>query len=434
MDRAPAAVEEETGRAPAAPPALELRVLEGPQRGARNALAPGRACVIAAGTAAGADIVLHDEGAASLRVTAGPTQALVEVLHGEVTIGDQTLAAGAHAVWPRWVPLRIGASLVAFGCADDEQWAADAEAPAGAEEAAAPQPLRRRAEVWLGATGAAILLACGGTLWMAHVAAAPRPPGVSSPPRPAIAAPRGDDALEREVAEVFRVNGVTVRANSVAPGHIVVEAAERDGARLRRRKPDRAQPPRAAAAAAAAGRGRPGQAHRLAGAGRPRLHRHRRRRALLRRRAAAHRRPPAGGGRRPGDAGTRRPFIDLELLSPEPQPNLQENTAMTTPYVDPSSVLAAAPLTTGSSSGSGKSASGSGKWFEAMAQAWGEALDRQADIISEKSDIIATGNADSPSAITELTTEALKMGFLSQNAQTSISTGGQAFETLARKG
>ncbi len=100
-------------------------------------------------------------------------------------------------------------------------------------------------------------------------------------------------------------------------------------------------------------------------------------------------------------------------------------------YVDPTSVLAAAPLTTGSTGG--KSSSSSGKWFEAMAQAWGEALDRQADIITEKSDNIGNTGGDSPSAITELTTESLKMGFLSQNAQTSISTGGNAFETLARK-
>ena len=46
---------------------------------------------------------------------------------------------------------------------------------------------------------------------------------------------------------------------------------------------------------------------------------------------------------------------------------------------------------------------------------------------------LANGGGDSPSSITELTTESLKMGFLSQNAQTSISTGGEAFQTLARK-
>lgn len=233
MDRASAALEQELGRAPAAPEALELRVLEGPQRGARNALVPGRACVIAAGLAAGADIVLQDERAASVRVTVDTAQSLVEVMHGEVTIGEQALSAGGHAVWPRHAPMRIGSSVVAFGLAGQAQWTADETAPAAAEEAPAPPPLRRRAEVWLGATGAAILLTCAGTLWLAHVAAGPRAPALAAPVRP-VAAARNDEALEREVAEVFRVNGVTVRAHSSGAGQIVVDATERDADKLAR--------------------------------------------------------------------------------------------------------------------------------------------------------------------------------------------------------
>jgi hypothetical protein len=71
-------------------------------------------------------------------------------------------------------------------------------------------------------------------------------------------------------------------------------------------------------------------------------------------------------------------------------------------------------------------------WFEAMAQAWGDALNKQADVIQQKSDAISGGD-DTPSAVTELTTQSLKMSFLSNNSHTSISTVGQALETMARK-
>ncbi|MEP7280394.1 MAG: hypothetical protein ABI696_00335 [Rubrivivax sp.] len=97
------------------------------------------------------------------------------------------------------------------------------------------------------------------------------------------------------------------------------------------------------------------------------------------------------------------------------------------PYVNPISLVAATPMT------SQKSAQGSGTaWFEAMAQAWGQALDNQAGLIQQKSDAIAGGD-DTPSAVTELTTESLRMSFLANSSHTSISTVGQALETMARK-
>jgi len=99
------------------------------------------------------------------------------------------------------------------------------------------------------------------------------------------------------------------------------------------------------------------------------------------------------------------------------------------PYVNPLSLVAAPPMTTNKNSNT----SGNGTaWFEAMAQAWGQALDNQAGLIQQKSDAIAGGN-DTPSAVTELTTESLRMSFLSNSSHTSISTVGQALETMARK-
>jgi hypothetical protein len=79
----------------------------------------------------------------------------------------------------------------------------------------------------------------------------------------------------------------------------------------------------------------------------------------------------------------------------------------------------------------GKGSSGS-SFYEAMARAWGQALDRQATTIEQQSNAIAAGN-DRPEAITELTAQSLKMGFLSNSAHTSISKVGEGLETMARK-
>jgi type III secretion protein D len=282
--------------------ALELRVLDGPQRGASAPLAAGTSWVLAAGPrthGVDADIVLHEESAAParVRVTAEMAQALIEVLHGEVRLGDQVLGAGAQAVWPRQTPLQIGSSRVAYGLACVDEWKAamaasvacgEARDRAAAASAAGPgmqppartAPLRRRAEVWLAATGAGVLLACLGTFWMARVVAAPRVPQAAPitlaaalrasefASLEALPQPDGrvllqgrlgtfsqrsrldtwlaarqftpaldvkvDEALTREVTEVFRVNGVAVQARLTGPGRVDADAAEPDANRLAR--------------------------------------------------------------------------------------------------------------------------------------------------------------------------------------------------------
>jgi len=285
----------------AAPDALELRVLEGPQGGASAPLAAGRHCVLAAEPrlqGSGADIVLLEEQApARLRVHAAGTQAMIDVLSGEVQLGEQVYAAGAQAVWASGMPLRIGGSVVAFGPAAVAHWptpaagaAAAADTPpegtaaASGEAEPAPRPLLQRAELWLAATGAGVLLACLGTLLMARVIAAPTQ--VASGPATLAAAlkssefagldttvrPDGqvvvhgrlgtlaerarlgrwlaaqpssaqfiaqvdvqvDEAVGRDVAEVFRVNDVPAQARVVGPGQIEAEVVESDPARLSR--------------------------------------------------------------------------------------------------------------------------------------------------------------------------------------------------------
>ncbi|MGQ3096341.1 MAG: hypothetical protein ACT6RP_23030 [Roseateles sp.] len=91
------------------------------------------------------------------------------------------------------------------------------------------------------------------------------------------------------------------------------------------------------------------------------------------------------------------------------------------------SSLAAAPVT-GSSTGK----TGGGSWFEAMADAWGQALDKQASDIEAKSAGMSAGG-DKPADVTELTAMSLKMSFLASSSHTAIATVGSALETMARK-
>ena len=271
--------------------ALELRVFEGPQGGARAPLAAGQACVLAAepdGAGDGADIVLREDKVppARVRVRADLPQASVEVLSGQVELGDKTLAAGEQAAWSMHTPLKIGSSVVAFGRACVDDWSVDpvpettatADAPAAA---AAKVPLRRRAEVWLAGMGACVMLACVGALWMARVAAAP----AVAPAEPALSLPaalragefamleantaadgrttlrgrlptlaqraqldawlagRGftpkvevwvDEAIAHDVTEVFRVNGVSVRTQVAGAGRFAAEAVEPNADKLNR--------------------------------------------------------------------------------------------------------------------------------------------------------------------------------------------------------
>jgi hypothetical protein len=77
--------------------------------------------------------------------------------------------------------------------------------------------------------------------------------------------------------------------------------------------------------------------------------------------------------------------------------------------------------------------SSDGSWFEAMAEAWGEALDRQATRIETMSTEIGDQGNETPSAITRLTAESLKMTFLSNSSHTALSSLGSSLETMARK-
>jgi type III secretion protein D len=294
---------------------LELRILDGPQRGARAAVETGIPFVVGAlrhddDAAASCDIVLNQPGAMDAldspsavraRVTIDRRDALLEVLDGEIELDGRRHAAGKPVAWPIHVPIKLGAATIAFGRANMERWPAsgaaerdpalgaalDAErngahraTPAWAKALARRAPLSRRPEIWLAATGAALLLSCTGSLLAAHRIAAPPPADpkpltallhndgfrsvsatadvdgrielhgrvttqadrshldewltqhhVQPPPRFDV---QVDEEVLRDVVEVFRVNGIPVQAQVAAPGHVEAQAAERDVDRLAR--------------------------------------------------------------------------------------------------------------------------------------------------------------------------------------------------------
>lgn len=71
-------------------------------------------------------------------------------------------------------------------------------------------------------------------------------------------------------------------------------------------------------------------------------------------------------------------------------------------------------------------------WFEAFAGAWGRALDNQANVIVQRSDELSEGT-DSPSQITQLTAESMRMSFMANSSHTSLDSVSKALETMARK-
>lgn len=73
-------------------------------------------------------------------------------------------------------------------------------------------------------------------------------------------------------------------------------------------------------------------------------------------------------------------------------------------------------------------------WYEALASAWGQALDRQANEIEATSNLIGVDGSDRPSDVTKLTAQAQRLSFISNSASSSIDSVGKALETMARKG
>ena len=74
-----------------------------------------------------------------------------------------------------------------------------------------------------------------------------------------------------------------------------------------------------------------------------------------------------------------------------------------------------------------------GTWFEALADSWGQTLDKQATRIEAMSNEVGTNGSDNPSQITKLTAESMRMSFMANSSSSSIDSVGKALETMARK-
>jgi uncharacterized protein YukE len=72
-------------------------------------------------------------------------------------------------------------------------------------------------------------------------------------------------------------------------------------------------------------------------------------------------------------------------------------------------------------------------WYEAMAKAWGQALNQQAHVITELSDQVTNAGQDQPSQITQLTAESMRFSYIATNASTATTSVGEALQTLGRK-
>ncbi|MEM8827144.1 MAG: hypothetical protein AAGD40_09545, partial [Pseudomonadota bacterium] len=77
-------------------------------------------------------------------------------------------------------------------------------------------------------------------------------------------------------------------------------------------------------------------------------------------------------------------------------------------------------------------ANGAASWYEALARAWGGALDNQAAKIETQAATLQEGE-DSPSQITMLTATSLRMSFMAQSSSTSTNSVGESLQTMARK-
>ncbi len=91
------------------------------------------------------------------------------------------------------------------------------------------------------------------------------------------------------------------------------------------------------------------------------------------------------------------------------------------------------PTSSSSDASTSTSSASSDSWFEAIARAWGSALDDQAQKLTDLSSQIQSGGSDKPSLETQLAAELQRMNFLANAEANSVNSLGQALQTMARK-
>jgi type III secretion protein D len=127
-------------------PCLELRVLEGRQRGASLPLAA--AGVLRVGSDWRNDVVLRDaapEAQAELSLVSG--QLTLKAVQGHIRVGPATVAPGESLALETYTAIDVGGARIAVGELGDARWAPLFQPqPATADADTAPQPPRASAE------------------------------------------------------------------------------------------------------------------------------------------------------------------------------------------------------------------------------------------------------------------------------------------------
>ena len=106
---------------------------------------------------------------------------------------------------------------------------------------------------------------------------------------------------------------------------------------------------------------------------------------------------------------------------------------MTTPLNQSTINQLLATTTLTNNSGSTGSSTNGGGFFEALAQAWGKALDEAGQQLSNESQNLNVDGQDTMSNITQLTADSTRMSFLANSSHTSISDAGDAMKAVAQK-
>jgi hypothetical protein len=110
-------------------------------------------------------------------------------------------------------------------------------------------------------------------------------------------------------------------------------------------------------------------------------------------------------------------------------PNSQVTSSSQLRRLSSASALSGASMSLSSS----PSASDTKSWYEAMAKAWGQAPNQQAQVITQVSDQVSSAGNDQPSQVTQLTAESMRFSYLATNASTATTSVGEALQTLGRK-
>jgi hypothetical protein len=241
---------------------LELRVLAGPQAGARAPLARGAAWRVGGGPAGSAapggplpDLLLHSAQGFVLQCSPpADGQVVLQVEGGSASLAGHPLVGGGPHAWPMRAPLVLGEVVLAWGPTAEPEWdetppastagaggAKTAAGPATPDSADAPAPATPRPslERWLLTAGVALVMACAGLMLMVDLlspaqagVSTAQAPGVPLPVSPAAAAATSPSALvearAQAVGEVFRLHGLAVQAQPRADGTVLVQAQERD--------------------------------------------------------------------------------------------------------------------------------------------------------------------------------------------------------------